>query len=170
MALDSLSELDRFNHRGRFPAAWEDVDWGRAFFGDDDIAGVLLALVHSAAHSLFGALDMTVGAGYSEGLEMALVNRLSDEGSYVELTLDGARDSLLRPWPGNSVALGANELSGHKCLVVDSTDVVTGQTWAGSGLVVIRDPTFAAYHQARLSQLHTRVLQEATNGSNAAEP
>jgi hypothetical protein len=161
VALSSLDELDHFSRTGSFSPAWDDVDWGRAFVPpEDDVSGALVELVRSAGESLFLACpDLSINS-HDGDFGAALVNRLSDDVCYVQLTAGTRPEWITGSWPLSSVAVG--EGFTLELMVVDATDVVL----LGGGLVVVRDPTFAAFFQARMSQLHSRVLARSTPGGN----
>jgi hypothetical protein len=155
VALGSLSELDEYNRHRQFPSAWDEVEWGRAFWNDeDDLDGALRELLRSATHSIFGAVNL--GSGDIALIE-ALINRLSDPDVYVQLLVEGAEapSLVLTDWSNASIVRGPGEYRWRCIFVIDACDVVTG---SGEDLVVLRDPTFAAYYQAHLSREHTRAL------------
>jgi hypothetical protein len=158
MALGSLSELDEYSRHRQFPSAWDEVEWGRVFWNeDDDLDGALRELLRSATHSIFGAVNL--GSGDIALIE-ALINRLSDPDVYVQLLVEGAEAATIAvpavaPWSNASVVRGPGEYRWRCIFVIDASDVVTG---SGEDLVVIRDPTFAAYYQAHLAREHTQAL------------
>lgn len=156
MALDSLSELDHYSRSGAFPAPWDDVDWGRPFVApEDDISGALAELVRSAGESLFLATRSLTAESYDAEFVGAVLNRLTDPDCYVQLTAGALPDWMPPPpLPNSSVAIGEGFVL--EIMVIDATDIVL----TGHGLVVLRDPTFAAWFQARLAQVHTRVLAQ----------
>jgi hypothetical protein len=164
MALEDLSDLDRYRRRNGFPPGWEeDRDWGRVFFApDDNVTGALVELVQSARDSLFIAY---ASIGYSP-LDAVVQAKLNDDRCFVQFTLGQCEPFALGPTaiaPAVAVAGLTNPYQIVQAAVIDSTDVLTGSAYwpdgATSGdLVVIRDPAWVALYQASLVALHAHVL------------
>jgi hypothetical protein len=156
VALDDLSELDRYRRFGSFPPGWEeDRDWGRVFFApQDNLAGALYEMVRSAQDSLFIAMRSMENS--------ELVQLVYGKNCYTQVTLgEGIGDYAL----SDGWAAGSPNLI--QAAVIDGTDVVTGSAdWSsgpGSGdLVVVRDPAWAAFYMASLSAMHSLALSKQT--------
>lgn len=184
MAIAELSDLDQYNGREEFPPSWDELDWCRAFFSPvDNVAGALHAMLDSADRSLFVCMYSLT----SDDLINVMLNKLTDENVFVQLTLDQScydqakERGLLASFPASSVAIGVSEkgsLIHEKVAVIDSTDLITGSTnWTYDGetqedndLLVIRDPTVVAYYAARLAALHLYVQKEAHDGPSQGNP
>lgn len=157
MALDDLSELDRYRRRSAFPPGWDDDhDWGRVFFApEDNLDGALYEMVRSAQDSLFIALRSLDPRSF---LFASLVSKTDDERCHVQITVGSGVP------PGEGFAVGSPELI-IQAAVVDATDVVTGSADWSTGLtsgdlLVVRDPAWAALYLASLSALHTYVREK----------
>jgi phosphatidylserine/phosphatidylglycerophosphate/cardiolipin synthase-like enzyme len=175
MALADLSALASYRKRGPWPPGWAD-DRYRFWAPDDDLHGVLAAMIGSARHSLVAAVY-----GFADDeLAAALHEKLDDEQCYVSLTLDssqaaGAHEKAIlakSAFPSNSVAIGQSEkhrIMHLKVLICDGTDLVTGSTnWSAAGeglqdneLSVVRSAVECADARGKLDRIHETMLTAA---------
>jgi phosphatidylserine/phosphatidylglycerophosphate/cardiolipin synthase-like enzyme len=140
----------------------------------DEVKPALAYLLAAAQHSLivcmFGFDD--------DDLADIIKQKLSDPAVFVQLTLDktqaaGAHEKLLLEkmnYPASSIAIGHSEhgrIIHTKMVVIDGLFVVGGSTnWSvqaetlqDNELTVLQDPYVAAEATARLSRVHSFVLQ-----------
>jgi phosphatidylserine/phosphatidylglycerophosphate/cardiolipin synthase-like enzyme len=175
MALADLSELARYRNRGPWPPGYP-ADRLTFWAPDDDLHGVLLAMIASARHSLVLAMY-----GFADDeLAAAVHAKLDDPGCYVSLTLDssqaaGAHEKAIlakSAFPSNSVAVGQSErhrIMHLKCVLIDGTDLVTGSTnWSHAGealqdneLTVTRSAVLAADARHKVDLVHEAMLTAA---------
>lgn len=175
MALADLSVLASYRKRGPWPPGWPG-DRYRFWAPDDDLHGVLAAMIGSARRSLVVAMYGFADASLAE----ALHDRLDAPGCYVSVTLDSSQAAGMHEkailakagFPSNSVAVGQSEkhrIMHLKVLIVDGTDLVTGSTnWSEAGeelqdneLTVARSPVEAADARAKLDLVHESMLTAA---------
>ncbi len=184
MALDALSDLDRFKATP-FPAGYPQG--ARTFYSPvDDVHGALAAVLASATRSVVVSMY-----GYDDPqLNEVLRGKLEDDKIFVQLSLDStqaagtAEKALLAAWQndgtGYSIAVGHSEkgaIMHLKLAIVDGLDVVTGSTnWSTGGetrqdnqLTVIRDPLVAAEARARVDIIHDDMLKQMA-AARAAQP
>ncbi|HEV7187292.1 MAG TPA: phospholipase D-like domain-containing protein [Blastococcus sp.] len=187
MALDALSDLDRFK-ASPFPAGYPPAV--RTFYSPvDDVPAALAAVLESARTSVVVSMY-----GYDDPtLNQVLRSKLQDDKVFVQLSLDSsqaagpAEKAMLAAWSndgiGNSIAVGHSEkgaIMHLKLAIVDGVDVVTGSTnWSTGGetrqdnqLTVIRDPLVAAEARARVDIIHDDMLKQmaATRQAGSAVP
>jgi phosphatidylserine/phosphatidylglycerophosphate/cardiolipin synthase-like enzyme len=175
MALADLSSLAQYRRRGPWPPCYPE-DRLTFWAPDDDLHGVLAAMIASARHSLVLAMY-----GFDDPeLADALHRKLDDERCYVSLTLDSSqaagvheREILAKAaFPANSIAVGQSEkhrIMHLKCLIVDGTDLVTGSTnWSHAGealqdneLTVARSAVLAADARHKIDLIHEAMLTAA---------
>lgn len=182
MALPDLSEIAGFRKRGPWPPG-QSPDEYTFWAPDDDLHGVLAAMIRSAAHSLV----LAVYGFADDDLAAAVHERLDDPGCYVSLTLDssqaaGAHERAIlakQGYPSNSVAVGQSEkhrIMHLKVALIDGTDRVTGSTnWSTAGeslqdneLTVRRDPVRTADARAKLDLIHEAMLTAAAERESRA--
>lgn len=166
------ADLDRFRTGGfppDYPATW------RTFYASvDDVHGVLMAVIGSAATSLACAMY-----GFDDDEIADLIERkLADEHVQVTLTLDSSqaggvheRRILAREtYPASIVAVGRSEhgkIMHLKEAVIDGRIVVTGSTnWSAQGeqaqsnqLTVLFDRAEAHLARCRIDAIHAHILQ-----------
>lgn len=182
MALADLSAIAGYRKRGPWPP---DQPAGVYTFWapDDNLHGVLAAMIRSAAHSLVIAMY-----GFADDdLAAAVHDRLDDPACYVSLTLDSSQAAGVHErailakaaYPSNSVAIGQSEkhrIMHLKVAVIDMVDRVTGSTnWSTAGeslqdneLTVMRDRVQAADARAKVDLVHEAMLTAAAaKGSGA---
>lgn len=169
-------DLARFKQDGRFLDGYpEDL---RTFWSpDDNVHGMLVALLASAQHSL--VLNMF---GYDDDeLDKTIRSKLSDESFYVQMSLDSTQASgvhekeILKQWGhdafGNSIAIGTSSkhaISHLKIVIVDGVYTVRGSTnWSLSGeekqdneLTLSRNAVIAAETRAVLDRNHDWMLKQ----------
>lgn len=175
MALQSLSELDRFK-QSPFAAGYPVAT--RTFYSPVD-------MVHEALKTLLGSADRSLAIsmyGYDDDeLDEAIRDKLTSDRIFVQLSLDRSQaggvheKALLAKWQndgiGNSIAIGHSEhnaIMHLKMVIIDGLDVVTGSTnWSRSGetdqdnqLTVLRDPLVAAEARARMDIIHDDMLKQ----------
>ena len=175
MALPDLSGIAGFRKRGPWPPKWPEGTY--TFWApDDDLHGVLAAMIRSATHSLVLAIY-----GFADDdLAAAVHERLDDGNCYVSLTLDSSQAAGVHErailakagYPSNSIAIGQSEkhrIMHLKVAVIDGIDRVTGSTnWSTAGeslqdneLTVVRDPVLAADARAKIDLIHESMLTAA---------
>ena len=175
MALADLSAIAGYRNRGPWPPDQPPASY--TFWApDDDLHGVLSAMIRSATHSLVIAMY-----GFADDdLAAAVHDRLDDPGCYVSLTLDSSQAGGVHErailaksaFPSNSVATGQSErhrIMHLKVAVIDQVDRVTGSTnWSTAGeslqdneLTVIRDRVLAADARAKIDLVHEAMLTAA---------
>ena len=172
--LEDLSVLNRFK-AAPFPPGYPTSH--RTFYSPtDDVHGALLALIQSASKSLVLAM---YGLDDDE-LATAIKHKMTDEGVYVQLTLDssqagGVHERTLlaeQDFPATSVAVGRSErgaIMHMKELIVDGVILVSGSTnWSDGGetkqdnqLTVIADAYVCAEARARIDIIHSTMVQKA---------
>ena len=175
MALPDLSVIAGFRKRGPWLPG-QSPDEYTFWAPDDDLHGVLAAMIRSATHSLVLAIY-----GFADDeLAAAVHERLDDPACYVSLTLDSSQAAGVHErtilakhaYPSNSVAVGQSEkhrIMHLKVAVIDGTDRVTGSTnWSTAGeslqdneLTVRRDPVRAADARAKIDLVHEAMLTAA---------
>jgi phosphatidylserine/phosphatidylglycerophosphate/cardiolipin synthase-like enzyme len=175
VALADLSAIAGYRKRGPWPPG-QSPDEYTFWAPDDDLHGVLTAMIRSAAHSLV----LAVYGFADDDLAAAVHDRLDDPGCYVSLTLDSSQAGGVHErailakhaYPSNSVATGQSEkhrIMHLKVAVIDGTDRVTGSTnWSTAGeslqdneLTVRRDPVRAADARAKIDLIHEAMLTAA---------
>ena len=175
MALADLSAIAGFRKRGPWPP---DQPPGTYTFWapDDDLHGVLVTMIRSAAHSLV----LAVYGFADDDLAAAVHDRLDDPACYVSLTLDSSQAGGVHErailakaaYPSNSVAIGQSErhrIMHLKVAVIDMADRVTGSTnWSTAGeslqdneLTVVRSRVQAADARAKIDLVHESMLTAA---------
>lgn len=175
MALDDLSALRQYRKRGPWPPDYP-LDALTFWAPDDDLHGVLLEVIRSAAHSLVVAMY-----GFADDeLAEALHAKLDDPGVYVSLTLDSSQAAGVHErtilakaaYPSNSVAIGQSEkhrIMHLKTVVADGIDLVSGSTnWSTAGeslqdneLTVRRNRAAAADARHKIDLVHEAMLTAA---------
>ena len=181
MALADLSAIAGYRKRGPWPPD-QPADAYTFWAPDDDLHGVLSAMIRSAAHSLVIAMY-----GFADDdLAAAVHDRLDDPACYVSLTLDSSQAAGVHErailaksgYPSNSVAIGQSErhrIMHLKVAVIDSVDRVTGSTnWSTAGeslqdneLTVVRDRVLAADARAKIDLVHEAMLTAAAKAAGA---
>jgi phosphatidylserine/phosphatidylglycerophosphate/cardiolipin synthase-like enzyme len=173
----SWEGLDRFKRTGRFIAHYPAHI--KSFFApDDDIHGLLQALLSSAESSI--VLNMF---GYDDSdLDAVIKSKLVDEHVYVQMSLDRSQSKsskteqqILSAWDndyfGNSIAIGTSSkhaISHLKMVIVDGIYTVRGSTnWSLSGeqkqdneLTLCNSAVVAAEARAVLDRNHDFMLKQ----------
>jgi len=182
MLLDDLAKFKRFGAFGTtYPTCVR-----RFFSPDDDVHGVILAVLQSARLSVAGAMY-----GYDdEDVNALLLNHANDPALPVQLALDSTQAAgvherrLIAEWPhdviGNSLVIGRSRrhaISHTKLLVIDgiltiggSTNLsVSGETQQNNECIVVMDATYAAETRAKIDLCHGEMAQQMAAAA-AAQP
>lgn len=107
-------DLGKYKAGGRFMDGYPDDQ--RTFFSpQDDVHGLLVALLDSAEHSIVVSMS-----GYDDELNKVVQDKLADEKVYVQVSVDLSQASgaevkqMLARWGndalGNSIAIGASSV------------------------------------------------------------
>lgn len=171
----SWDDLGKYKAGGRFLDGYPD-DQRTFFTPQDDVHGLLVALLDSAQHSIVVSMS-----GHDDELSKIVQDKLADEKVYVQMSLDRSHPSgaeekqILARWAndafGNSIAIGTNSVHNAvahlKIVIVDGIYTVKASAnWSLSGeqqqdheLCLSRNAVIAAETRAILDINHDFMLK-----------